>query len=58
MLSTTDDLRISELKELTTPQEVIREIPRTLTATRVVLAGWRPMRTCRTMSASLSNRIV
>ena len=39
MLSTTDDLRISELKELTTPQEVMREIPRTLTATRIVLAA-------------------
>ena len=36
MLSTTDDLRISELKELSTPQEVMGEIPRTLTATRVV----------------------
>ena len=39
MLSTTDDLRISELKELTTPQEVMREIPRTLTATRIVMAA-------------------
>ena len=39
MLSTTDDLRINELKELTTPQEVMREIPRTLTATRVVMAA-------------------
>ena len=39
MLSTTDDLRISELKELNTPQEVMREIPRTLTATRVVMAA-------------------
>ena len=38
MLSTTDDLRISELKELSTPQEVMREIPRTLTATRTVMA--------------------
>ena len=36
MLSTTDDLRIDEIKELSTPQEVMREIPRTLTATRVV----------------------
>ena len=36
MLSTTDDLRINEIKELSTPQEVMREIPRTLTATRVV----------------------
>jgi 3-deoxy-7-phosphoheptulonate synthase len=39
VLSTTDDLRISELKELSTPQEVMREIPRTLTATRTVLAS-------------------
>ncbi len=39
MLSTTDDLRISELKELSTPQEVMREIPRTLTATRIVMAS-------------------
>ena len=39
MLSTTDDLRISELKELSTPQEVMGEIPRTLTATRVVMAA-------------------
>jgi 3-deoxy-7-phosphoheptulonate synthase len=39
VLSTTDDLRISEIKELTTPREVVREIPRTLTATRVVMAA-------------------
>jgi 3-deoxy-7-phosphoheptulonate synthase len=39
VLSTTDDLRISEIKELSTPQEVMREIPRTLTATRVVMAA-------------------
>ncbi len=39
MLSTTDDLRIKEIKELTTPQQVMREIPRTLTATRVVMAA-------------------
>jgi 3-deoxy-7-phosphoheptulonate synthase len=39
VLSTTDDLRISELKELSTPQEVMREIPRTLTATRTVLTS-------------------
>ena len=39
MLSTTDDLRIKEIKELSTPQEVMREIPRTLTATRVVMAA-------------------
>jgi 3-deoxy-7-phosphoheptulonate synthase len=39
VLSTTDDLRIRELKELSTPQDVMREIPRTLTATRVVMAA-------------------
>jgi 3-deoxy-7-phosphoheptulonate synthase len=39
VLSTTDDLRISEIKELCTPQDVVREIPRTLTATRVVMAA-------------------
>ena len=39
VLSTTDDLRISEIKELSTPDEVMREIPRTLTATRVVTAS-------------------
>lgn len=39
MLSTTDDLRIRELKELSSPEEVMREIPRTLTATRVVMAA-------------------
>ena len=39
MLSTTDDLRIVELKELSTPEDVMREIPRTLTATRVVTSS-------------------
>jgi 3-deoxy-7-phosphoheptulonate synthase len=39
VLSTTDDLRIKEIKELSTPQEVMREIPRTLTATRIVTAA-------------------
>jgi 3-deoxy-7-phosphoheptulonate synthase len=39
VLSTTDDLRIKQIKELSTPQEVMREIPRTLTATRVVTAA-------------------
>ncbi len=39
MLSTTDDLRIKEIKELTTPDEVMREVPRTLTATRIVMAA-------------------
>jgi 3-deoxy-7-phosphoheptulonate synthase len=36
VLSTTDDLRIREIKELSTPEAVMREIPRTLTATRIV----------------------
>jgi 3-deoxy-7-phosphoheptulonate synthase len=39
MLSTTDDLRIKEIKELSTPEEVMGEIPRTLTATRVVMGA-------------------
>jgi 3-deoxy-7-phosphoheptulonate synthase len=39
VLSTTDDLRIRELKELSTPEEVMREVPRTLTATRVVMSA-------------------
>jgi 3-deoxy-7-phosphoheptulonate synthase len=39
VLSTTDDLRIRELKELVTSEEVMREIPRTLTATRVVMGA-------------------
>jgi 3-deoxy-7-phosphoheptulonate synthase len=39
VLSTTDDLRIRELKELSPPDEVTGEIPRTLTATRVVMAA-------------------
>ena len=39
MLSTTDDLRITELKELSTPDEVMGEIPRTLTATRMVMGA-------------------
>ena len=39
MLSTTDDLRINDITELSTPDEVMGEIPRTLTATRVVMAA-------------------
>jgi len=39
VLSTTDDLRIREIKELSTPEEVMRDIPRNLTATRVVMAA-------------------
>ena len=42
MLSKTDDLRIRELKELSTPDEVMREILRTLTATRIVIAHAMP----------------
>ncbi|RWB25216.1 3-deoxy-7-phosphoheptulonate synthase [Mesorhizobium sp.] len=36
MLTTTDDLRVKEIRELSTPDQVMREIPRTLTATRTV----------------------
>jgi len=36
MLKSTDDLRIRELRELSTPAEVIREYPRTEGATRTV----------------------
>ncbi|MGJ5179722.1 3-deoxy-7-phosphoheptulonate synthase [Bradyrhizobium oligotrophicum] len=39
MLSTTDDLRIKQIEELSPPVEVMGEIPRTLTATRVVMAA-------------------
>ncbi|WP_274630409.1 3-deoxy-7-phosphoheptulonate synthase [Arvimicrobium flavum] len=39
MLTTTDDLRVKEIKELSTPDEVMREIPRTLTATKTVTAA-------------------
>jgi 3-deoxy-7-phosphoheptulonate synthase len=39
VLSTTDDLRIRQIRELSTPDDVMREIPRTLTATRVVMAA-------------------
>ena len=39
MLTTTDDLRVKEIKELSTPDEVMREIPRSLTATRTVTAS-------------------
>ncbi|RVB43583.1 3-deoxy-7-phosphoheptulonate synthase, partial [Mesorhizobium sp. M7A.F.Ca.CA.002.03.1.1] len=39
MLTTTDDLRVKEIRELSTPDEVMREIPRTLTATRTVSAS-------------------
>jgi 3-deoxy-7-phosphoheptulonate synthase len=36
VLTTTDDLRIREIRELNTPADVIGEIPRSLTATRTV----------------------
>jgi 3-deoxy-7-phosphoheptulonate synthase len=39
VLTTTDDLRVKELKELSTPDQVMQEIPRTLTATRTVTAS-------------------
>jgi len=39
VLTTTDDLRVKEIKELSTPDEVMREIPRTLTATKTVTAA-------------------
>nr|WP_275448434.1 3-deoxy-7-phosphoheptulonate synthase [Mesorhizobium sp. IRAMC:0171] len=38
-MTTTDDLRVKELKELSTPDQVMQEIPRTLTATRTVAAS-------------------
>ncbi|TIU31115.1 MAG: 3-deoxy-7-phosphoheptulonate synthase, partial [Mesorhizobium sp.] len=39
MLTTTDDLRVTEIRALSTPDEVMREIPRSLTATRTVAAS-------------------
>jgi 3-deoxy-7-phosphoheptulonate synthase len=39
MLRTTDDLRIAQLRELRTPEEVIREFPRTDAATRTALSA-------------------
>ncbi|TIM14709.1 MAG: 3-deoxy-7-phosphoheptulonate synthase [Mesorhizobium sp.] len=39
MLTTTDDLRVKQIRELSTPDDVMREIPRTLTATRTVAAS-------------------
>src|SRR5690606_15409330 len=39
MLKSTDDLRITEIKPLTTPIEVMRTHPRTDVATRTVLAS-------------------
>ena len=39
MLKSTDDLRIREIRELRSPQDVIREFPRTDAATRTVLSA-------------------
>ncbi len=39
MLKSTDDLRITEIRELRTPDEVVREFPRTDAATRTVLTS-------------------
>ena len=39
MLPTTDDLRVNDIRDLSTPDQVMREIPRTLTATRTVSAS-------------------
>ena len=39
MLKSTDDLRIKELRELRTPDEVVREFPRTDAATKTVLTA-------------------
>ena len=39
MLRSTDDLRIREIRELRSPQDVIREFPRTDAATRTVLTS-------------------
>jgi 3-deoxy-7-phosphoheptulonate synthase len=39
MLRTTDDLRIDQLRELRSPEEVIREFPRNDAATRTVLSA-------------------
>jgi 3-deoxy-7-phosphoheptulonate synthase len=44
VLSTTDDLRIREIRELSPPNAVTREIPRTLTATRTVTAARNAIR--------------
>ncbi|HEV2514679.1 MAG TPA: 3-deoxy-7-phosphoheptulonate synthase [Devosia sp.] len=39
MLKSTDDLRIRQIRELRTPEEVIREFPRTDAATRTVISS-------------------
>lgn len=45
MTKTTDDLRISEIRELRTPAEVMREFPRTDAATRTVISSRHAMHT-------------
>jgi 3-deoxy-7-phosphoheptulonate synthase len=44
MLKSTDDLRITEIRELRSPAEIMREAPRTDTATRTVLAARHALR--------------
>jgi 3-deoxy-7-phosphoheptulonate synthase len=44
VLSTTEDFRIREIRELSPPNAVTREIPRTLTATRTVTASRNAIR--------------
>jgi 3-deoxy-7-phosphoheptulonate synthase len=39
MSSSTDDIRILEIKELSTPAEVIHDLPRTQVATETVAAA-------------------
>jgi 3-deoxy-7-phosphoheptulonate synthase len=39
MLKSTDDLRIREIRELRTPEDVVREFPRTDAATRTVISA-------------------
>ena len=43
MLDTTDDIRIRDIKQLSTPAEVMREVPRTDIATRTVTAARRAL---------------
>jgi len=43
VLTTTDDLRIREIKELSTPDAVMREFPRTAVATRTVTEARRAL---------------
>ncbi|MCO5073374.1 MAG: 3-deoxy-7-phosphoheptulonate synthase [Rhizobiaceae bacterium] len=44
MLSTTEDLRIREIHELTPPNTITREVPRTLTATHTVTTSRNAIR--------------